>query len=61
MDNFWLYSGEELQIRFENGTHVVVGVWHCDDEVEYLYQGSYEKCVEFCKKMVAEDLESILF
>ena len=59
MDNFWLYSGDELQIRFENGTHVVVAVWHCDDEVELLYHGSYEKCVNFCKQTVAEDLESI--
>lgn len=61
MDNFCLYSGEHLEIRYYNGTYAVFSVDYYTDGVERLYVGAYEKCLAFCEDMVIEDKESMLF
>jgi hypothetical protein len=49
-------------IRFFNGTHQVrrdTPEWEEDNET--VFEGHYEDCVKFIDRLVAEDLESILF
>ena len=51
--NFWL-GNEELVIRWGIGTFVVLS--SCDD---IIFEGSYEKCLEFCRNREEADEDSL--
>lgn len=55
-ENLWL-GGNELIIRFRNGTHVVLESY---EDYEVVFQGKYEECVKYCEKRWIEYEESII-
>lgn len=57
LDNFWLGSCE-LVIVFRDGRHYVLD---SDENYNPVFNGHYNECVEYCKNMVIEYEESIIF
>lgn len=52
-------GGNQLFIRFENGTHVVRERY---ENYEVVFQGNYVECVRYCQKRFARYFEEhILF
>ena len=56
-NNFWL-GNIELVIVFRNGRHIV---WEIDnDDRQTVFDGHYEKCLEYCKNREISYMESII-